>query len=227
MLDVVKEKDQSRGNYQLRRRGLVVSFGYEGDRYKIPEDDMVKEIIHGPYYGDENKGYFTKFLAGLEKAKGKAQCQGGVELLIQALKDIKAAHFYKDDSWDCANVEFKTKIPLNSPLNIQACEDLQEDEDQYGDTPYIESIQCDNIEVELDYSDVKLKFKDKGDEKFYLTEKLNLVDFIRISEPDIYNTITKLIDDLQVQVEKKVATKARRYQEILDKYGQYLVYKEL
>jgi len=235
-LPILADKDNTKGEYQLRRRGLVIGFGYMGNRYKIPDSNYLSNIIIGPSYDKkDNRGFFKKFATSLQSLQSKAQNPAGVGTLLQALQDIKATKFYKNnDGWSSKtdDIEIKGSRPLVVPLEIQASEEIEEpkERDFYDDESLTCSISVSKVRITLKHDDLELKFSAanaEAEEGFVLGEELHLSDYIRISEPATYDCITKLIIDLTAQVNSKVAKEAAHLDMVLEKYGHFLCYKEL
>jgi hypothetical protein len=235
-LPIMVDSSNPKGVYQLRRKGLVIQFGYSGDRYKIPDYNYLSKIIIGPHSErEDNRGFFKKFSTALQSLQSRAQNPAGVGILLQALQDIKATKFYKNtDGWssNTSDLAIEGSRPLVVPLEIQASEEIEEERERdfYDDASLTCSVSASKVLVNLKYDELELKFLNAGTKKeegFIIKERICLSDYIRISEPATYDYITKLILDLTAQVNAKVSKEAAHLDVVLEKYGHFLCYKEL
>lgn len=220
-VQVCKKTEQSGSGeaIQLRRKGLVVEYGWTSTRYK---DIPGLSTIMGKEY--------MQVVRGLRAMKAKSQNPEGVENLVEILEDMHKVGLFKGGG--DADLEIKTTIKLGSRMHVQQSEEFDPTKDE--DRNYWDEDDCDDVVVankvklNLDYNSMSFMFQQTKDKYWEIDgPDVRLLEYIRISEPAVYDTVTNVVENAILMVNSLVATKCNAYDAILEKYGQYLVLKEL
>lgn len=211
--------------FLLTGSGIRQVYGY-GERHRRPQGFWLNAFITGFGYGPkEQNANLAELLKGVESIKEIAAIPARVDELRQIFADIKATKFYGESNAS-RNIDLSENITLGTPIEIQQSEEIEEQEDGNEDA---NSFKAHRIEVQLVDSDIDITIRKNksSDIIFQIKEHLKVSDFIRISEPAIYDVITKLVDALILKVDTKVEAKTKELIAVVQKYGQYICYKEL
>lgn len=210
--------------FSLTGSGIRQHYGYEG-HHRRPEGNWLHFLINGPHYESlQNKKWLADLSKQWDEIKKIAKDPTTVDNLKQVLEDIRSTHFFGSNY--NVNLRHEEKVALGTPIEIQGSEGMEEGK---GENDSDHTFTATRLVVELNDCDISISLeKNKASNVcFQIDERLMLSDYIRISEPDTYDAITKLIDELILKVDTKVAAKTKALDAVVQKYGQYICYKEL
>lgn len=215
------------GGYTLSLTGSGIRqhYGYAG-HHRRPEGNWLHFLINGPHDKSlQNKKWLADLSKKWDEIKEMAKDPTTVDNLKQVLEDIRSTHFF-GSNYNDVNLTHEEKVALGTPVEIQGSEELKEGK---GENDSDHTFTATRLVVELNDCDISISLeKNKASNVcFQIVERLMLSDYIRISEPDTYDAITKLIDELILKVDTKVAAKTQALDAVVQKYGQYICYKEL
>lgn len=214
----------SNNKFILTGSGIRQEYGY-CHNHRRPEGNWIHAFITGHGYGKETKKNLVTLMAGLESIKKISQTPARIDELKAIFKDINTTNFY-GASYDMTNLELREKRVLGTPIELQESEEMNKREDGNDDA---NSFKATRLEIELseDTVNITLEKNKSSDVIFQINEELCLADYLRISEAATYDAITKLVDELIIKVDTKVQAKTKELDAVVQKYGQYICYKEL
>lgn len=216
---------------KLTRRGLVQSFGYRQEKFKLLESiSFIINPTDSDYFIKINKSSFMKLLSN----KSKIQDKDNHARLLEALADIHSCGFYGFTADEEAkDLVFDETIKLTTPLIVQKnCNLFAQDFEGWspasiGETPdeivanYIRIIITDfNFKVDL-FNNLFI-FKGFGFQK-----SLDLESYIRISEPAIYSKIIEVLYQTEVKIKDLIKTTTEKYDKVCEKYSDILAIQAL
>ena len=210
--------------FTITGSGIRQNFGYQGN-HRRPEGNWVHPFVSGHGYGTEIKKNLATLMRGLDRVKKLSKSPERVDELKQIFEDIRVTGFY--GRYNDTNLSHSEKITLGSHIEIQGTEEISE---SAKGNDASRSCKATRAEVALrdDSINITLLEKKKGQSNlFQIGSNLQLSDYLRISEPATYDVVTKLVDDLIIKVDAKVGTKTKELDAVVQKYGQYICYKEL
>lgn len=218
-----RDPNQSRWDgteYVLTREGIKETFGYTGD--------FKARLIAG-------NRWFTEYVkcakaqAGLIKLLNdpKINNPDALKLHVQAMNDI--ANLNLENESYCAHSKGKYLLTVFGDI-----EGDQQDE----------SIQTDEILLDTanSYSSHSIEIVEQGSTKSvshwnrtrvegtiitYFTKDAPFKDFLRVSEEPTFTRLIECLDEHIAICKAKIQAQDKKINEVLEKYGQFLVYKEL